>query len=51
MDRKTAEKIVDKIIDDLSDRRGLSGEWDMIDDEIRHEIRETWIEIVLRNSK
>ena len=34
---------VDAIIKDLSDRRGLSSEWEGIDEDIRNEIRDTWI--------
>lgn len=40
------QRIVDAIIFDLSDRRGLSGEWDGIDDDTKAEIVETWREIV-----
>ena len=46
MERENAERIVDGIIRDLSDRRGLRHEWDMIDDDIRAEIRDVWIGIV-----
>lgn len=42
---KTPEEIVDAIIDDIMDRRALSDEWDMIDPEIRDEIRARWIEL------
>jgi hypothetical protein len=46
---KTVEqRIVEAIIFDLSDRRGLSGEWDMIDDDIKKQIRAAWREIVRR---
>lgn len=41
-----ASKVVDAIIEDLTDRRGLRGEWGQIDDDIKAEIRETWIAIV-----
>lgn len=40
---KIAEKIVDAIIADLTDRSGLDNEWSNIDKEIRLEIREAWI--------
>lgn len=44
---KTVEqRIVDAIIFDLSDRRGLSGEWDGIDDDIRRQIKKKWCEII-----
>lgn len=39
------EKIVDGIIADLSDRRGLRHEWEAIDLPIRDEIRDRWIGI------
>jgi hypothetical protein len=38
--------IVDRIIEDLSDRRGLRQEWDMIDPEIQQNIRAAWTSIV-----
>lgn len=41
-----AKRIVEEIIFDLSDRRGLSGEWDMIDDDIKKEIKRKWTQIV-----
>ena len=41
-----AQRIVAAIEADLSDRRGLSGEWDAIDDKIQGEIRDRWAEIV-----
>lgn len=41
-----ASKIVDAIIRDLSDRRGLGQEWDQIDDDIKAQIREEWIQIM-----
>ena len=41
-----SEQIVDAIISDLTDRRGLRQEWEMIDEDIQEEIKETWISIV-----
>jgi hypothetical protein len=43
---KTPEEIVDAIIEDLTDRRGLKNEWWSIDKDIQDEIRQTWIDIV-----
>ena len=43
-----AEKIVDNIINDLTERKGLKQEWEQIDDDILEEIKETWTQIVLR---
>ena len=44
---KQAKIIVDGIIKDLTDRRGLRQEWDQLDDEIQQEINDTWVAIVL----
>lgn len=41
-----ARKIVYGIIFDLTDRRGLRQVWDGIDDEVKEEIIESWVEIV-----
>ena len=40
------EEIVFAILHDFTDRRGLRQEWEGIDEEIREEIIETWINIV-----
>lgn len=42
------ERAVREIEYDLTDRRGLSGEWDQIDDDIKAEIRAAWAGIVKR---
>jgi len=39
-----ARAIVQAIIDDLIDRRGLNHAWWSIDDDIRDEIKATWTE-------
>lgn len=49
MEKVLAKKIVNDILDDLSDRSGLSNEWDMIDEEIQEEIIATWVNIVERH--
>lgn len=41
-----AARIVNAIVADLSDRRGLKGEWQRIDDDIRAEIVAEWTRIV-----
>jgi len=41
-----AVQIVEGILTDLKDRRGLRQEWNAIDDEIRQQIVETWSAIV-----
>ena len=37
-------EIVDFIIDDISGRKGIGNEWYLIDDYIKDEIRQEWIE-------
>lgn len=39
---EVAKKIVDAILKDLSDRRGLRGAWAMTDPDIQREIRAQW---------
>lgn len=47
MTRENAEKIVDTLLVDLQDRRGLGHEWFQIDEAVQVEIRETWIQLVM----
>ncbi len=42
MPKLIAINIIEKIIHDLTDRRGLQGEWYNIDEDIQKEIIETW---------
>ena len=44
---KIAKKIVDKLVADFTDRRGLRQEWDQIDEDIKKEIIDTWTKIVI----
>lgn len=44
--RKSSERAVDAIIDDLTDRHGLRQEWDNIDRKTRAEIRAAWIVLI-----
>lgn len=41
------DDIVDAIIEDLAGRRGLGDEWDMLDDDIKAEIRAKWLGILV----
>ena len=41
-----SHRIVDAIIANLCDRRGLRGKWEEIDKDIQQEIRSTWIGLV-----
>ena len=48
MDSETlkARLAVDKIVRDLSDRRGLRQEWEQIDEDIQQKIRDVWTDII-----
>ncbi len=41
-----SQNVLDAIIGDLTDRRGLENEWDLIDDDVKQEIKNTWLEII-----
>ena len=47
--RQRAKAIVSEIVVDLTSRRGLQQEFEMIDDETKDEIIETWENIVIEN--
>ena len=42
MEPTIEQKIVEAILRDMTDRRGLSQEWEGIDNDIQEEIRKTW---------
>lgn len=44
--KKLSEVIVQKILEDLQNRRGLRQEWDMIDMGTQREIQRAWEKIV-----
>lgn len=41
-----AERIVARLEDDISDRRGLKWEWGKIDDDVKDEIRSAWKDLI-----
>jgi len=41
-----AEEIVEKILEDLRDRRGFRGLWESLDWDVKNEIRLAWAAIV-----
>lgn len=49
MTQETAKRIVDSIVKDLNDRRGLG--IDELDDDLQAEIREAWVAIVIKGAK
>lgn len=44
--KSVASRVVDAILEDLTDRRGLKHEWSKIDADVRAEIKKTWTGIV-----
>ena len=46
MNDKKIKEIVEKIVFDISDRRGLKNEWYAIDEDIQEEIKECWFNII-----
>lgn len=47
MEIPQAKRIIENIIEDISDRKGLGNEWEQIDEEIQEEIKEEWLKIVM----
>jgi len=45
---KISKKIIGEIIEDISDRSGLSNVWDDMDEDTEEEIKKTWQNIVKR---
>ena len=48
MDEKLVENIVEKIIEELSERKCLRCQWDQFDDDLKNEIRERCKQIILK---
>ncbi len=46
---ETIKNIVNDIIEDICDRKGLGNEWENIDEDIQEEIKEKWFKIVDKN--
>jgi hypothetical protein len=49
MKKALEARIVDAIVRDLSDRRGLGDEWGNIDSDVRKEIKEVWAGLVRKH--
>lgn len=45
--REQAQNIVDAILGDLVDRKGLAEEWDLIDEETATNIIDAWIDLAI----
>ena len=43
---ETIKNIINEIIEDIQDRRGLGDEWDNIDKDIQEEIKKEWFKII-----
>lgn len=50
MKKETAEKIVEDIMDDIMYRAGIGDEFLSIDADIKQEIFDTWVEIIMFGS-
>ena len=46
MDKLKIRIAVDRILDDISDRKGLGAELDMVDESIKQDMVEKWINII-----
>lgn len=44
--KKTAKRIRDAILADVTDRRGWRQEWDVFDEDIQKEIKAKWLETI-----
>lgn len=49
--RQAATKIVDDIVADFTDRRGLRQAWEDLDEDIQKEIINEWLDIATRCCK
>lgn len=43
---ETIAEIVEALVDDITDRRGLKHEWNAIDEDIQDEIKAKWVTII-----
>jgi len=43
---ETIKNIINEIIEDIQDRKGLDNEWENIDKNIQEEIKEEWFKII-----
>lgn len=48
MKSDTARKVVDQIVNDITSRRGIGDEWEQIEPDIEEEIRNEWIDFLMR---
>ena len=46
MTKALAKKIVNLILLDISERKGIGDEWWQIDDETQQEIKDSWVNII-----
>ena len=49
MEMSQAKIIIEKIVADIEGRKGISNEWEEIDDGIKQEIKDEWLEIIMMN--
>lgn len=48
---KLAERILKRLMDDFTDRRGFRQEWDLVDKDVKDEWRETWKAMIIKELK
>lgn len=49
MNDEQIKKLVFALEYDIGDRRGLSDEWDMIDDVVKQDIRDAWAALIKKH--
>ena len=47
INKTVAVVIVDELIEDLTDRRGLRQGWESVDSGVKEEIKKKWVEIIM----
>lgn len=49
MDEGRCRDVINEIIKDLAGRKGLGDAWEEVDDDIKEDIIDEWVEIILDN--
>lgn len=49
MTKAQIQELVAALENDISDRRGLSAEWDAIDDDVKQDIRDAWAALIKKH--
>jgi len=51
MDKKTAKRIIERIVSDIEGRAGIGDEWGGIEYAIRKQIQNEWVKILEEETK